>query len=50
MFCEVIIKIENPRYMSKERLAMLMSKISKNYVKLLQNVLKIWYNAYTINN
>jgi len=50
MFCEVVIKIDILEKMSEFGLTGGKSKISKKLVKLLQNGLKMCYNAYTIKN
>ena len=49
-FCIVVIKIPFSRKKCNFLLTNAMSKISKKFVKLLQNQIKIWYNAYTIKN
>ena len=49
-FCVVVIKIHFSIKKCIFLLTNAMSKISKKFVKLLQNQMKIWYNAYTIKN
>lgn len=49
MFCEDVIKIEKWRDLSILKLTYRMSKTSKKLLKLLQNVVLLCYNDYTIN-